>query len=246
MKGDYGGHPKGAIVTGGSRGIGLAIARVLAEAGLAITICGRGLDALDEAVAELEDLGVPAQGVAADLTDPAAPAQVVDRHRAAYGRLDVLVNNAGVGGAAPIAETTDRSLGLQLDLNLGATVRFYREALPLLSDAAADGQGALVINTASISAMRPQAYLSVYSATKAGLVAFTVAMNKELGPSGIRSTALCPGLVDTDMTAWVRDRVAADEMLRADDIAGAVAWLLTTSPTCVVPEIPFTRAGDVE
>jgi NAD(P)-dependent dehydrogenase (short-subunit alcohol dehydrogenase family) len=78
------------------------------------------------------------------------------------------------------------------------------------------------------------------------VVGFTQAMNKELGSEGIKSCALCPGFVDTNMTSFVRDQVPQEKMIRPEDIGGAVRWLMTTSPQCVVPEIQFTRPGDLE
>lgn len=237
---------RAAIVTGGSRGIGLAIGRVLAEHGMAITICGRGERALEEARAALAAAGASAvQTVPGDLRDPDLPGEVVARHRDAFGRLDVMVNNVGVGTPKGVGGSDEGWLQLHLDLNLATTVRFYREAAGLLAAAGAEHRGALVLNTASMAAKRPQPYLSAYSATKAAVVAFTAAMNRELNERGVKSTALCPGLVDTEMTSWIHDQVSADSMLSGEDIAGAVRWLLSTSSSCVVPEIPFTRLGDV-
>jgi NAD(P)-dependent dehydrogenase (short-subunit alcohol dehydrogenase family) len=237
---------KGALVTGASSGIGLAIARTLGEAGHGVTMVGRREEKLQAAVDKLKADGLDVTGFVANLRDPAAAPSVVAQHRENYGRLDVLVNNAGVGDARVIEEQADKFIDLLLGVNLRAIVQFYREAVPLLREAAKERGSALVVNIASIAAKRPDALVSVYSATKAGVVGFTQAMNKELGAEGIKSCALCPGFVDTEMTVWVRDQVRQEDMIRPEDIAGAVGWLLTTSPTCVVPEIQFTRPGDRE
>ena len=84
----------------------------------------------------------------------------------------------------------------------------------------------------------------MYSATKHGVVGWTEAMNKELAPQGIKSTALCPAFVDTPMTEFAKQHVPAEEMIRPEDIAEAVRYLLKVSPACIVPEIMFTRPGD--
>ncbi|MDE3070392.1 MAG: SDR family oxidoreductase, partial [Acidobacteriota bacterium] len=99
-------------------------------------------------------------------------------------------------------------------------------------------------NTSSISGKRGQPWLSVYSATKHGVVGFTEAMNKELGSLGIKSTALCPAFVDTPMTEFAKESVPAEQMIRPEDISEAVRYLLRTSPNCVVPEIIFARPDE--
>jgi NAD(P)-dependent dehydrogenase (short-subunit alcohol dehydrogenase family) len=133
---------------------------------------------------------------------------------------------------------------MQLDVNLRSIVIFYRECLEMLRAAGEEHRNALVVNTSSISGKRGEAWLSVYSATKHGVVGWTEAMNKELGTQGIKSTALCPAFVDTPMTDFVKGQVKAEEMIRPEDVAESVRYLLKTSPACVVPEIMFTRPGD--
>jgi NAD(P)-dependent dehydrogenase (short-subunit alcohol dehydrogenase family) len=165
-------------------------------------------------------------------------------HRERFGRLDVLVNNAGVGVGAAAGEPATRYIDLQLAVNLRALVLFYRECLELLRAAGAEHSSALVVNLASIAGKSPQPWLSVYSATKAAVIAYTQAMNKELGGAGIKSVALCPGFVDTDMSDFVKDRIPPEQMLRTQDIAEALRFLLRVSPACVVPEIIFQRRGE--
>jgi short-subunit dehydrogenase len=113
----------------------------------------------------------------------------------------------------------------------------------LLRAAGAEHGKALVVNMSSISGKYGEPWLSVYSATKAGVVGFTEAMNKELGGEGIKSCALCPAFVDTAMTEFVKETVAANDMIRAEDIAEAVKMLLALSPACVIPEIIFQPPG---
>jgi NAD(P)-dependent dehydrogenase (short-subunit alcohol dehydrogenase family) len=235
---------RAAIVTGASSGIGLAIARVLGEEGFGITMAARRPEKLDEAVAVLAADGFDVHAVAANVADESEIQKVVAAHRERYDRLDVLVNNAGVGIGATVGEINTKRLDMQLDINLRSIVLFYRESLPMLQTAAAEHNNVLVVNTASISGKRAEGWLSIYSATKHGVVGWTEAMNKELGPHGIKSTALCPAFVDTPMTDFVKEHVAAEEMIRPEDIAESVRYLLKTSPACIVPEIMFVRPGD--
>jgi NAD(P)-dependent dehydrogenase (short-subunit alcohol dehydrogenase family) len=235
---------RAAIVTGASSGIGLAVARVLGEEGYGITMAARRPEKLQGAVSELQDAGFDVHGVDANVSDEAEIQKVVVAHRERYGRLDVLVNNAGVGIGAPAGDILTKHLDMQLDVNLRSIVIFYRECLEMLQAAGAEHHNALVVNTSSISGKRAEAWLSVYSATKHAVVGWTEAMNKELGTQGIKSTALCPAFVDTPMTDFVKGQVKAEEMIRPEDIAESVRYLLKTSPACVVPEIMFTRPGD--
>jgi short-subunit dehydrogenase len=235
---------RAAIVTGASSGIGLAIAKVLAEEGHAITMAARRAEKLEAAVAELRDAGFEVNGVAASLADEAEVQKVVGAHRERYGRLDVLVNNAGVGVGAPVAEIETKRMDMQIDVNLRAIILFYRECLDLLREAGREHKNALVVNLASIAGKSPAAWLSVYSATKAAVLAYTQAMNKELNGDGIKSTAFAPGFVDTDMADFAKENVPAEEMLKTSDIAEALRFLLRLSPAAVIPEVVFQRPGE--
>ncbi|MFA9269369.1 SDR family oxidoreductase [Svornostia abyssi] len=234
---------RAALVTGASSGIGLAIARMLGAEGYGLTIAARRPEKLEEAAASLRDEGFELQAIPGNLSDEEHIQSVVAAHREKYGRLDVLVNNAGVGAGQPVGEITAKRLDLQLDLNLRSLVLFYRESVGMLREAGAEHRNAIVVNTASISGKSGEAWLSVYSATKHGVVGFTEAMNKELAGDGIKSCALCPGFVDTPMTDFVKGAVPADQMIRPEDIAEGVRMLLRVSPGCVIPEIIFQQPG---
>jgi NAD(P)-dependent dehydrogenase (short-subunit alcohol dehydrogenase family) len=236
---------RAAIVTGASSGIGLAIAHLLGEEGYGLTAAARRPEKLSAAVEELRAAGHEVEEVPASLTDEEEVRKVVARHRERFGRLDVLVNNAGVGVGAPVDEIVTKRLDMQLDLNLRAIVLFYRECAEMLRAAAAEHRNALVVNMASIAGKSGQAWLSVYSATKAGVIGYTQAMNRELASAGVKSVALCPGFVDTPMTDFVREHVKAQDMLRPSDIAESVRFLLRTSPSCLIPEIVFQRPGEL-
>jgi short-subunit dehydrogenase len=114
----------------------------------------------------------------------------------------------------------------------------------MLREAGAEHRNALVVNLSSISGKSGQPWLSVYSATKAAVIGFTQAMNKELNADGVKSVALAPGFVDTPMTDFIKDSVSPEEMIRTSDVADAVRFLLHLSPACVVPEIVFQRPGE--
>jgi NAD(P)-dependent dehydrogenase (short-subunit alcohol dehydrogenase family) len=235
---------RAAIVTGASSGIGLAIARMLGQEGYSMTLAARRAEKLEAAARDLSEAGFELQSVAANLADEDEIKKVVDAHRERYGRLDVLVNNAGVGVGALVGEILTKRMDMQLDINLRSIVLFYRECLPMLKAAGAEHRNALVVNTASISGKRGEAWLSVYSASKHGVIGWTQAMNKELGAEGIKSTALAPAFVDTPMTDFVKEQVPAEEMIRPTDISEMVRCLLKLSPACVVPEIMFVRPGE--
>ena len=235
---------RAAIVTGASSGIGLAIADMLGEEGYGLTVAARRPDKLEQAAQGLIDKGYDVNVVPALLGEEDEVKKVVSSHRERFGRLDVLVNNAGVGIGANVAEMQTKHIDMQLALNFRTVVLFYRECTELLRAAGAEHRRALVVNTSSISGKYGQPWLSVYSATKHAVVGFTQAMHKELAADGIKSTALCPGFVDTNMTDFVKGQVPAEDMIQPSDISETVRVLLKMSPACIVPEVQFIRPGD--
>lgn len=237
---------KAAIVTGASSGIGLAVADTLGELGYGLTLSARRPEKLEAAAQPLIDKGYDVQVLPAMLGEEDEVKRVVAAHREQFGRLDVLVNNAGVGFGSAVGEMQTKRVDMMLDLNLRSPVLFYRESVDMLRQAGAEHRNAVVVNTASIAGKSGQAWLSVYAATKAALVNFTESMNKELSNDGIKSTALCPAFVDTPMTDFAKSNgVEATDMIRPEDIAESVRFLLTLSPACIVPEIQFVRPGEL-
>lgn len=234
---------RAALVTGASSGIGLAIADMLGQEGYALTLAARRPEKLEAAAEGLRAKGYDVQHVAGNLADEDTINAVVAAHAERHGRLDVLVNNAGVGMGEPVDALTTKKVDIQLNTNLRAIFLFYRAAMPLLRAAGQEHRNALVVNTASISGIRGEGWLGVYSATKHGVVGYTEAMNKELASAGVKSTALCPGFVDTPMTDFVKEHIPADTMIVTQDIAEGVRFLLRTSPGCVIPEIRFEQPG---
>jgi NAD(P)-dependent dehydrogenase (short-subunit alcohol dehydrogenase family) len=236
---------RAALVTGGSSGIGLAIAKMLGEEGYGVTVSARKPDKLEDAAEKLREDGLEElQAVPANMSDEAEIKKLAEQHRERFGRCDVLVNNAGIGIGGPIEEAETKKLDLQLDVNLRAVYLMARECIPMLKEAGGEHGKALIVNTASIAGKFGQGWLAAYSATKFGVVGLTQAMHRELSNDGVAATALCPGFVDTAMTEWVRGEVEQEKMIQPSDIAGAVRYLLNTSPYCIVPEIQFIRPGD--
>jgi short-subunit dehydrogenase len=224
---------KSALVTGGSTGIGLALARMLREEAHELTLVARRPEPLEEAASELGALSV-----AANLADADECARVVAEHAARYGGMDVLVNSAGIGIGGSFGEQQTKAFSLQLDVNLRATMVVTREALPLLR--ASKGQ---VVTLASIAGTMPTPGLAVYGATKAALIALTNSLNREEADNGVRATAICPAFVATKMTDWTG--LPAEEMIQVEDVAELVRTVLKLSPRARVPQIVIERVGDV-
>jgi short-subunit dehydrogenase len=223
---------KSALVTGGSAGLGLAIARMLREEGYALTLVARRPEPLEEAAAELDALAVPA-----NLADADDCARVVAAHAERHSGMDALVNCAGIGIGGSFAEQDTKRIGLQLDVNLRATLVVTRESLPLLRVS-----GGHVIILASIAGTIPTPGLAVYGATKAALIAFTSSLNREEAEHGIRATAISPAFVATRMTEWTG--LPAEEQIQPEDIAELTRTVLRLSPRAVVPNIVVERIGD--
>ncbi|MDG4663964.1 SDR family oxidoreductase [Mycobacterium sp. 236(2023)] len=234
--------PRSAIVTGASSGIGLAIAQVLREEGFALTLVSRSPGKLDVAAESLRaQPGPEVSTVAGSLADEGFLDQIVDAHTEALGSLDLLVNNAGVAGNSTVADITAELLDAQLAVNVRAVVLLTSKCLPLLKEAVQERGSAQVVNTASNAGKRGEATLSSYSATKFAVVGFTEALHDELATSGIKATALCPGLVDTPMADAYRDQIAAPAMISPRDVAEVVRMTTRLSTACIVPEVVLLR-----
>jgi NAD(P)-dependent dehydrogenase (short-subunit alcohol dehydrogenase family) len=234
---------RAALITGASGGIGLAIAAVLAEEGHALTLSARRPEKLEQAVAGLREAGHEVQTVAANVADENELKAVFTAHEERYGRLDVLVNNAGVGIGAPIGEIETKFLDMQLAVNLRALIIGTREGLPLLRKAGAEHGKALIVNTASLAGKAGPAWLSIYGATKAAVISFSESTRREVAREGIQCTALAPGFVDTAMADFIREQIG-EPLIEPGDIGEAVRFLLRTSRSCNVPEIVFVRPGE--
>jgi NAD(P)-dependent dehydrogenase (short-subunit alcohol dehydrogenase family) len=220
---------KAALVTGGSSGIGFAIARMLGEEGFDLTLAARTRQKVEEAA---EKLG--ALAVAADVANEDDCRRIVDEHRERHGRLDLLVNSAGMGIAGPIDELATKQIDLQLDVNLRGTMLVTAAALPPLRET-----HGLIVNIASIAGTIPSPRLPVYGAAKAALIQFTNTINRAEEQHGVRATAISPGFVDTPMTEWAP--VPREQMIRPEDCAEVVRTLLRLSPYARIPHVVIER-----
>src|SRR2546423_7199386 len=207
---------------------------MLGGEGYALTISARRPEKLEQAAHGLRDEGFEVTHLAAQMGDEEQLVAAIDAHREAYGRLDVLVNNAGIGIGQPMDEIQTKHLDIQLGVNLRALIIATRECLPMLKQAGAAHGKALIANTSSISGKSGVPWLSVYSATKAAVIGFSEATQKEVGDAGIQVTALCPAFVDTPMTEFAKGEVEAEEMIRREDIGELVRLRLRTSPKLLV------------
>lgn len=219
-----------AVVTGGGSGIGRACALRLAQTGAAVFVVGRRPEPLEETVAMVRRAGGGAEMLAVDLRQHHAADQVIESARAALGRLDVLVNNAGSAGLAKlVSEVDDQEWQDVIDGNLGITFRMCRAALRHMAD------GGAIVNIASIAGLAGMPGLSVYGIAKAGIAALTRSIAVEFGQKGIRCNCLCPGPIDTAMSAPVlsqpgsrarlEGRIPLGRIGTPDDIAEAVRFL---------------------
>ena len=221
-----------AVVTGGSSGIGLAIARMLRDEGYTLTLAARKLERLEAAAAELD-----AVSFAVDVRDEEACAGLVAAHLERHDGLDVLVNCAGVGIAGRIGDMSAKQFDLQQAVNLRGAFLVTREALPALREARG-----YVVNLASIAGTIPTPGLASYGAAKAALIALTRSLGREEVDSGVRATAICPGFVDTPMAEWTG--IPGQEMIQPEDCAEVVRALLQLSPYARVPVVVIERAGE--
>src|SRR5438132_3805330 len=222
---------RAALVTGGSSGIGLAIARMLRDEGYALTLVSRRPEKVEAAA---EELGAAA--VAANVGDADACERLVAEHRERFGRLDVLVNSAGIGIGGRVEDLPAKHFDLQVGVNLRGLFLVTQAAIPLLRESKG-----WVVNLASIAGTLPTPGLATYGATKAAVIALTRSLNDELDADGVRAIALCPGFVDTPMAQW--SGIDPDEMIRPEDCAEIVRMCLRLSPTARVPQVVVERMG---
>ena len=222
---------RAALITGGSSGIGLAIGRMLRDEGFDLTLASRRPEKVQAAA---EELGAAAAAV--DVGDAADCERVVAEHRNRFGRLDVLVNSAGIGIAGVVEDLPAKHFDLQVGVNLRGLFLVTQAAIPLLRES-----HGWIVNLASIAGTLPTPGLATYGATKAAVISLTRSLNEELDADGVRAVAICPGFVDTPMAQW--SGLAHDEMIQPEDCAEVVRMLLRLSPRARVPQVVIERAG---
>jgi NAD(P)-dependent dehydrogenase (short-subunit alcohol dehydrogenase family) len=222
---------RAAIITGGSSGIGLAIGRMLRDEGFDLTLASRRPEKVEEAAKELG-----AVAVAVDVADEEDCARLVAEHHERFGRLDVLVNSAGIGIAGTVEGLPAKHLDLTIGVNLRGLFLVTQKAIPLLRESRG-----WIVNLASIAGTLPTPGLSAYGATKAAVISLTRSLNEELDGDGVRAVAICPGFVDTPMAEW--SGIPGDEMIQPEDCAEIVRMCLRLSPRARVPQVVIERAG---
>lgn len=219
-----------ALVTGASRGIGYAIAVRLATEGAEVVLTARNAEALQRAQKKIEGKTVP---VAANVTSSRDVGRLFRKVRKLYGRLDILVNCAGIFTYKPFRETTLENWNHNLETNLTGPFLMTQAALPLL----ASSEHPHVINILSISSTQPFANCSAYTASKFGALGLTRVLRKELQPQGIRVTAILPGLTNTRMLREFGFEIPHDKVMQPEDVADAVVSALRQPPRTAVEEI---------
>lgn len=220
-----------ALVTGGSRGIGRAIALRLAAMGASVAICGRDLKALQSVEAELKLRTARVFSQVADVTRSADVASLVAKTEAALGPVSILVNNAGVGGFGPAHEKSDEDWDRVLNTNLKSVFLVSRAVAPSMIRA---GRGD-IINISSLAGRNAFAGGGLYCASKWGVQGLSACMAEDLREHGIRVSVICPGSVATEFSG--RGPKDSSKVLAADDVAHAVAMVVTQSPQSFLSEI---------
>ena len=239
-----------AVVTGGASGIGRAVSRRLARDGMAVAVLDRNRDGAEETAAAIAAAGGRAAAWAVDVADGAAVRATVDAVRAALGAPTVLVNVAGIGEFALLADMSDAQWQRMLDVHLGGTFHCVRA---VVADMVAAGWGRIV-NVSSVAGLGGGGPgLSHYAAAKGGIIAFSKALAHELGPSGITVNAIAPGLIDTPMVAGamvspeIRQRAIEGAPVRRigvpDDIAAAAAYLVSDEASFVTGQVLSPNGG---
>ena len=221
---------KTALVTGGGRGIGAAIARKLAALGAHVIVCGRTLKPLEETVRAIQSDGGRATAIAADVADEGSVAKLAEQVRGKHEQLDILANNAGIGSfSTPLHQLDPAEWDRVINTNLRGVYYTIRAFVPMMSS------GAHIVNISSLAGKNALPNGAVYAASKWGLNGLSYSVAEELRGQGIRVAVVCPGSVDTDLSPHTGKSKA--KMLQADDIAHAVAAIVTQEPQSFMSEV---------
>jgi 3-oxoacyl-[acyl-carrier protein] reductase len=224
-------HGATALVTGGSKGIGRAVAIRLADLGARVAICGRQQSALDETLATLREKGATVQAIVADVTQPADVDKLISTVETALGPISILINNAGVATFAPFHEQTDADWDTMLDTNLKSVFLVSRAATKgMISHGCGD-----IINISSLAGLNAFAGGAIYCASKWGLQGLSACMAEDLRGFGIRVSTICPGSVATAFSGKRAEQ--KPNALKPEDVAHAVATIVTQAPNSFISQL---------
>jgi len=239
---------KVALVTGGSRGIGAAIAHSLSEAGAAVALCARHLEAAESVAKAIEARGGRALAVKADIGRAEDADRVVAACMDRFGRLDILVNNAGITRDGLVLRMRDEDWDQVLAVNLAGAFRCARAALrPMLKQK----QGGRIISIGSVVGSMGNAGQANYAAAKAGLIGLTKALAREVASRGVTVNAVSPGFIDTDLTAGLPESVRRTSLTQiplgrfgtAGDVAAAVTFLASDGAAYITGQVIHVNGG---
>jgi len=228
-----------AIVTGASRGIGRAIALSLAEEGARVVLAARSEDALHDVRDLIESSGGSACVVATDVSREEDVHKVIHAAVARYGRIDILVNCAGIGVFGPLVETTAQDWDRVMAVNARGPFLMCREAVPVM----ARGSGGCIVNISSVVGVKGYSHQGAYTASKHALMGLTKVLAQEVKPLGIRVHVVCPGGVDTDLIAQARPDLDRSGLMRPEEIAEVVLFLVKQRGRGIVDQINIRRAA---
>lgn len=227
------------MITGASRGLGRAVALRLAREGHRLALCARSRADLEDTASQARELGAEVVAAPVDVADPEAAARFVEGVEGEYGRVDALVNNAGMGWHKPFLEHSLEEIQQVLGSNLMGTIYMTRG---VLTGMLTRGAGTIV-NVVSDLGRRPLARMAPYVAAKHGVMGFAGSLLREVKDSGVRVTNLTPGLIDTSFGGRQQGSLPEDVALRPERLADLVAWVIDLDPKLVVDELSVHPLG---
>ncbi|HEY6968589.1 MAG TPA: SDR family NAD(P)-dependent oxidoreductase [Candidatus Angelobacter sp.] len=223
---------KVAVITGGSRGIGFAIAQAFTSRGCEVVITGRNATTLNSAIANLKESNAKVLGLPCNVVDPAQVERLFAQVKQAHSKIDILVNNAGISHAlAPVEQLPIESWRSAIDVNLSGMFFCTQQALPLMSS------GGTIVNNLSIAAVHSFPGMAAYNASKAGALGFTNVLREELRKRGIRVVALIVGATATEIWDQFWPEAPKDKMVLPTTVADAVLQAVTLPETAAIEEI---------